>query len=218
MKTTRKQSINGMLESVIDEINEIGYLKYSVKEMRGMGVKYAQSIFSYLNDNGYIDKMGKKIKHIESINILENVREYYKKKYPENYLKPRIRKNQSINGMLELILQGINDCGYLRYTGCDLNKMGVKYSRHLKSFLFRNGYIDENNKLIKHIDVKYFVESLAKYKLSLNGNLNHRFKDNQIPENIKDIEKTLSSYEDEELVKELRNRGYEVSAIKTIAL
>jgi hypothetical protein len=127
-----------------------------------------------------------------------------------------IHYRPSIDGRLESLLSEINDTGKFIYSSDQLVDMRVKYATSIMPFLKHYGYIDENKNLLKKIELRNPTKAVYKYikdkkTAKINKNINYNLSVNS--NNF-----TKINLSDAELVKELRNRGYNVTATKTIEL
>ncbi len=128
-------------------------------------------------------------------------------------------RTKKTNDSLKIVLANIESRGNLPYSSSELINMGCKYATSLRSFLRKSGYIDNHDNQLKKINIEETIQELKNYVCAVNKG---QYKEIPIikenPQKSESMPKLIDFYSDEELVKELRNRGYEVSAIKTIAL
>lgn len=114
---------------------------------------------------------------------------------------------------LKSVLNETLKLGRFDFSSHELQGRHVLYATQVRSYLERNGYINFKNILISKFDVDNIVEGLRNYSHRLIESPKRGNKEFKIKSSDK-----LSSFSDVEIVSELRNRGYEVKAIKMVEL
>jgi hypothetical protein len=122
----------------------------------------------------------------------------------------------AIDGILNLVIAEINEIGRLRYSPDQLAAMRCKYANTVVLYLKNKGYIDERKKLIKPIEIKNPEKEIYEFIKSRRTNRVNPTKNTPIK--FFNNDDRFWNKSDKDLVEELRDRGYEVTAKKIIEL
>ena len=142
-----------------------------------------------------------------------------------SYFLNRANKSIATKEALLDLYDMINRTKKLDYTTKDLRELKVYSYSVIPTILRRAGYIDDNNILIKKIDLSITdTESLLreyakiwKKKAVGRERRNRVISTNKAPFILSELNK-MQSFTDKQIVEELRSRGYEVKCIKQIEL
>ena len=113
------------------------------------------------------------------------------------------RKTKSL--LRDLLATGVLTGGSRKYSFD-----GLKYATAIRVTLFRNGYIDRDNRLIKPFDVDVAYSQIARYSTT------NRYDQNSNTEC--DETNDLSMYSDTQLKEELTKRGWSINGTRTETL
>ena len=141
----------------------------------------------------------------------------------------KANKTQTTKALFE-VLHDIKNKFEFKYSSYQLQSLHVKYGTQLNSYLSTNGYIDENGKLLKDFNIDKFIKDFTVYSKNKQRLYRSLYKEKKTPftkirtkrtyENESHIIPTVNLafdiFEDHQLVDELRKRGYEVTAKKTV--
>lgn len=117
---------------------------------------------------------------------------------------------------LLLLFEKLNKLGEFKYNRVfDLRCEDIYNPQYLKPFLVKNGYLDINNVLIKPIKPQALLDEYVAFTNTKTFLYNQsRFTKSENKDS--EIKGELHKYSDEEIVKELRGRGYTITAIKQL--
>lgn len=103
--------------------------------------------------------------------------------------------------------------GKFDFSSHELQSRHVLYATQVRSFLERNGFINYKNIVVKPFIVDEIISGLKDYTHRLIENPKRGNKEFKVKKT-----ENISFLSDSDLVSELRNRGYEVRAIKMVEL
>ena len=128
------------------------------------------------------------------------------RKKMKNVLGKKSIDVKSLDALKE-ILRELKEGKKLTYSSTELRFLNVKYATALRPFLSRNGFIDKDSFLICDFDCDDMVKKIHEY----NVNYQKKRKEQKNKEETLSNVFSVSNFSDDELVTELRNRGYEES-------
>ena len=121
-------------------------------------------------------------------------------------------KTKNVSGEIKTksLLRDLLATGVLQGGSRKYNLDGLKYATAIRITLFRNGYIDMYNRLVKPFDVDEAYSLIAKYST------NNKYEQNINTEYNEEIR--LSMYSDTQLKYELTKRGWSITGTRTETL
>ena len=246
METNELIDSKRALIDVINYFNKEGKAVFGSRDLGALGCYKSTRVLPFLKESGYLDEKGILLKKIPNpIEIPSQIRKWINER--DNIFNNRKKliiiknaKKDEAKSKLISVVNGINSIKKLKFSGTELSKRGVKYGTSLRPFLLHQGYINEMNKLIKHIDNPEKIDERIcvwykdRYSISKKKNT-HKLDDDQsrlakeelniAASKLFSIGNTeladrmeISGFSDEALVEELRRREYNVTAEKIIRL
>lgn len=213
-----------VLEMVLNITNEQKRFDYLIKDLRERNCYNASKLKSWLKGRGYIDKDKNLLKEIPTDDmdfIKEDIRNFRRDlRSQPSCVKQSSKEICYDTEKLYNILLAINK-NYKVTKEIKQSIRTIENGKHLIPFLKENCFINERSERLKPIllidssyeafkaEFKKYVKRITSEKIILSSKVNSYNSE-------KETVVSLESFTDKQLVSELRKRGYDVNAVKTI--
>ena len=223
------------LKEILEEYNREKQWYYPKKFLQEFKCIYANLVNPVMKKHGYIDEDGYYVNPVNYETFLQQLKDYSselrkmrklrKQKIKQHELDFREKHNlNKAQFVLFTILKKYNDSKKWTLSVSDLTKMKCFYSTSVIPCMIHHGYCDDNYNFLNPVDIRLFLKQLPEYYKTRHRKKSDDFNSHESKINSDSI--TLNSgksfefidIKDNELVEELRKRGFDVSCKKTIEL